>query len=195
MAGDSVRIRYRRLPDREQVFEQAVVEDAGGYVVTLLAAADLSRPVRAGDRVVLEPGAPVVWFTYRGDVWHDVGRFHLADGTFTGYYANVLTPVRMRDGDWSTTDLALDVWVGADGAVEVLDVDEFEEAARLGWIDAGTAARARAEADALADAARAGTWPLEHVRTWDLARARERTTRRLHPGGATDPDHTQREIP
>lgn len=195
MAGDSVRIRYRRLPDREQVFEQAVVEDAGGYVVTLLAAADLSRPVRAGGRVVLEPGAPVVWFTYRGDVWHDVGRFHLADGTFTGYYANVLTPVRMRDGDWSTTDLALDVWVGADGAVEVLDVDEFEEAVGLGWIDAGTSARARAEADALADAARAGTWPPEHVRTWDLDRARERTTRRLHPGGATDPDHIQREIP
>lgn len=195
MEVDSVRIRYRRLPDREQVFEQAVVDDAGGYVVTFLAAAELSRPVRAGGRVVLEPGAPVVWFTYRGDVWHDVGRFHLADGTFTGYYANVLTPVRMREGDWDTTDLALDVWMGAGGRVEVLDADEFEEAVRNGWLDAGTAARARAEADALADAARAGTWPPEHVRAWDLARARERSIRHLRPGGAADPDHTQREIP
>ncbi|MDP9348291.1 MAG: hypothetical protein M3P24_04000, partial [Gemmatimonadota bacterium] len=85
-----VRIHYRRLPDREQVFEQALVEDAGEYVVTLLESAALRSPVTAGGRVVLEPGAPVVWFTYPG-AWHDVGRFHLADGTFTGCYANVLT--------------------------------------------------------------------------------------------------------
>ncbi|HEV2149065.1 MAG TPA: DUF402 domain-containing protein, partial [Longimicrobiaceae bacterium] len=146
MAADTVRIRYRRLPDREQLFEQALVEDAGEHVVTLLKAAGLPRPVRAAGRVVLEPGAPVVWFTYRGDVWHDVGRFHLADGTFTGCYANVLTPVGMRGSEWETTDLALDVWSGADGAVEVLDRDEFDEAVRNGWLDAGTAARALAEA-------------------------------------------------
>ncbi|HEX2189365.1 MAG TPA: DUF402 domain-containing protein [Longimicrobiaceae bacterium] len=171
-AGRSVRIRYRRLPDRVQTFEQALVEDAGEYVVTLLEPADLPRPVVVGGHVVLEPGAPVVWFTYRGEVWHDVGRFHLADGTFTGCYANVLTPVRMRGGDWETTDLALDVWAGADGTTETLDLDEFEEAVRRGWLDPETEARARAEADALAGAARAGLWPPEHVRSWDLARAR-----------------------
>jgi predicted RNA-binding protein associated with RNAse of E/G family len=191
----TVRIRYRRLPDREQLFEQAVVVDAGDHVVTLLRAAALPRPVRAAGRVVLEPGAPVVWFTYRGDVWHDVGRFHLADGTFTGYYANVLTPVRMREGEWATTDLALDVWAGADGAVEVLDRDEFDEAVRRRWIDADTAARALAEAERLAAAAREGTWPPEHVRTWDLARAREHLARRPAPEGAPPSDHTQRENP
>ncbi|HEX2093527.1 MAG TPA: DUF402 domain-containing protein [Longimicrobiaceae bacterium] len=173
MEGSTVRIHYRRLPDREQVFEQARVEDAGEYVVTLLESAALRRPVVAGGRTVLEPGAPVVWFTYPG-AWHDVGRFHLADGTFTGFYANVLTPVEMRGNRWDTTDLALDVWLGADGTVEVLDEEEFEEALRGGWVDPATAARAREEASSLAAAARAGSWPPPHVREWDLTRARER---------------------
>lgn len=193
--GGTVRIHYRRLPDREQVFEQAVLEDAGGHVVTFLEAARLTRPVTAGGEVVLEPGAPVVWFTYRGDAWHDVGRFHLADGTFTGFYANVLTPVEMRAGRWDTTDLALDVWAGADGAVEVLDRDEFDEAVRRGWMDAATAARALAEAESLAAAARAGLWPPGHVRAWDLARAREQTTRRSPSGSAPRTDPPQRETP
>ena len=154
-AGDaggagSVRIHYRRPPDRVQVFEQAVVEDDGRCVVTWLPSAQLTKPVMAGGRVVLEPGAPVVWFTYRGDVWHDVGRFHRADGTFTGLYANVLTPVVMDGARWDTTDLFLDVWMGADGRVEILDRDEFDAALAAGWIDAPTAARALAEAERLA---------------------------------------------
>lgn len=173
---ERVRIRYRRLPDREQTFEQLLVEDAGGYVVTLLEEAALRSPVVVGGRTVLETGSPVVWFTYPG-AWHDVGRFHRADGTFTGCYANVLTPVVMRGREWETTDLALDVWAGADGRVEVLDVDEFEAAVAAGWLDAETAARARREAERLAAAAREGSWPPAHVREWSLRRARERVGR------------------
>src|SRR4051794_37728926 len=88
-----VTIHYRRLPDRDEVFRQIVVAETGSYVVTLLESAPLRKAVRVAGRVVLEPGAPVVWITYPGR-WHDLGRFHLADGTFTGVYANVLTPVR-----------------------------------------------------------------------------------------------------
>lgn len=173
---ERVRIRYRRLPDREQLFEQLLVEDAGDHVVTLLEGAGLRSPVVVGGRTVLETGSPVVWFTYPG-AWHDVGLFHLADGTFTGCYANVLTPVAMRGREWETTDLALDVWAGADGRVEVLDVDEFEAAVAAGWLDAETAARARREAERLAAAAREGSWPPAHVREWSLRRARERVGR------------------
>ena len=54
----------------------------------------------------------MVWTTYRGDVWHDVGRFHLADGTFTGYYANILTPVGIDGGDGFDTVrvIGTDAW-------------------------------------------------------------------------------------
>jgi uncharacterized protein len=168
----SVRIHYRRPPDRLQVFDQARVHDDGACVVTFLDHAELRKPVTALGRVVLEPGAPVVWFTWRGDVWHDVGRFHRADGTFTGLYANVLTPVRMRGAEWETTDLFLDVWMDADGRVEVLDRDEFDAAVDAGWMDAETAARALAEAERLVRDARAGAWPPPVVREWTLDRVR-----------------------
>lgn len=172
--GGLVTIHYRRPPDRVEVFEQVVVDDDGACVVTILPRARLKRAVRAGGEAVLEPGAPVVWFTWRGAAWHDVGRFHLADGTFTGFYANVLTPVRMDGDRWETTDLFLDVWVGADGRVEVLDRDELDAAVDAGWIEPGTAGRAMAEAERLADAARRGEWPPSRVRAWTLERVRGR---------------------
>ena len=166
-----VDILYRRLPDREQSFRQRVLADDGHCVVTYLDAAELPKPVRAGEGVILEPGAPVVWFTFRG-LWHDIGRFHLRDGTFTGFYANVLTPVEMDGERWRTTDLCLDVWVDAGGAVQILDEDELAEAERRSWADETTAARARQEAGALATRARAGDWPPAITREWTFERAR-----------------------
>jgi len=167
-----VDIHYLRPPDRETIFRQQVVHRDPEVVVTYLASADIGSPMRIGDRVVLEPGSPVVWFTYP-DRWHDIGRFHTADGVFTGIYANVLTPVRMSGSEWRTTDLCLDVWAGADGTVEVLDEDDLRLAERNGWIDAPTAARARHEAGRIADQARTGAWPPPHVHHWTLARTRE----------------------
>ncbi|HEX8432761.1 MAG TPA: DUF402 domain-containing protein [Longimicrobium sp.] len=169
--GEWIDIHYRRLPDREHVFWQRVVEDDGHCVVTLLDAAELPRPVRAGGEIVLDPGAPVVWFTFRG-LRHDIGRFHRADGTYTGLYANVLTPVEMDGATWRTTDLCLDVWTGADGGVEILDEDELMEAERMGWTDAATASLARSEARELAAASAAGAWPPPVVHEWTLERAR-----------------------
>jgi predicted RNA-binding protein associated with RNAse of E/G family len=167
----SIDIHYRRLDGREQAFRQIVLEETPEYVVTLLPQADVHHTIVAGGRPVLEAGAPVVWVTYPGR-WHDVGRFHLADGTFTGYYANILTPVKMQVGSWRTTDLCLDVWVGADGTVELLDEDELLAAQSVGWIDAPTSARVRAEAAALMRAAASGEWPPAEARAWTLERAR-----------------------
>ncbi|NIP82533.1 MAG: DUF402 domain-containing protein, partial [Gemmatimonadetes bacterium] len=71
--------------------------------------------------VVLDTGAPAVWFTFPG-AWHDIGRFHTRSGTYTGAYANILTPVQFLDErTWETTDLFLDVFVGLDGTVHLLD--------------------------------------------------------------------------
>ena len=172
--GGQVRIHYHRIPDREQVFRQRVVEvEADGTVVTLADAAPLHDPVRAGETVILEPGAPAVWFTFPG-VWHDIGRFHLADGTFTGCYANILTPPTMQPGVWHTTDLFLDVWLPVDGPAVLLDEEEFEEARARGLLDGTTARRARAEADRLLRAAGEGSWPPAAVSRWTLEAARAR---------------------
>lgn len=158
-----VEIHYRRPPDRIEVFRQKVLEETPSHVATLLESASLPRPLLVHDRPILEPGARVVWFTFPG-TWYDVGRFHLRDGTFTGYYANILTPVRMEGDRWETTDLFLDVWVGADGSIELLDEDEFARAIEAGWLDdPATIATALATAEAIITAAREGRWPPRSV--------------------------------
>lgn len=168
----SVEIHYLRLPDRRVVFRQQLVHRAADCVVTLMPRTELARPVLAGAAVVLEPNAPVVWFTFP-ETWHDIGRFHTADGRFTGYYANVLTPVQFRGPNvWETTDLFLDVWLGADGAIVTLDEDELEAALRDGSIEPDMAESARAEAAQLVAAATRGAWPPDVVRAWTLDRAR-----------------------
>lgn len=166
-----VRIRYRRPPDRLQVFEQHLVHDGDDVKVTL-AEYRSSPPIVIAGEVVLEAGADVVWFTFPG-LWHDVGRFHRADGTFTGLYANVLTPPVLDGPEWDTTDLFVDVWVSPGGEVLLLDDDELEEALGRGWVNGSTAARAREEARRLVAAAAAGSWPPAAVRHWTRERCRE----------------------
>jgi predicted RNA-binding protein associated with RNAse of E/G family len=152
------------------VYHQTLVHE-GQALVTYLPTAGVPRPVVVDGRTVLEADSPVVWLTFPGE-WHDIGRFHGPDGLFTGYYANILTPVHV-DGDvWDTTDLFLDLFVSPSGQVHLLDEDELAEAERLGWVDAGLARRARAEADRLARAARDGAWPPPVARSWTLDRAR-----------------------
>lgn len=167
-----VSIHYRRLPDRTEVFRQRLVEDAGDYVVTYLPHADIAKPLEVGGRAVLEPRAPVVWFTYPGR-WYDIGRFHLENGDFTGFYANVLTPVEMDGPVWHTTDLCLDLWMGADGTIEVLDERDFAEAVEAGWIDVSAATAARETVETLALLAGQGGWPPEHALEWTLERVRD----------------------
>jgi predicted RNA-binding protein associated with RNAse of E/G family len=171
-----VELRYRRPPDRLQVYQQPLVHDAPDVKVTLTAAVKLIRPMVVGGRVVSEHGASIVWFSFPG-LWHDIGRFHLADGTFTGLYANTLTPVEMSAGHvWESTDLFLDLWTDERGAF-VLDEDELEEALARGWIDAATAARARGEVERILTERDHGRWPPAIVGEWPLERARQSVER------------------
>lgn len=141
-------------------------------VVTLLERAGVADRIEIGGRTVLEPASPIVWFTFQ-DAWHDIGRFHDAAGTFTGLYANILTPVEGIDTTaWRTTDLFLDVWRDPSGTTTVLDLDELEDALRRGWIDEATARRARREAVELTSRSSRGEWPPRIVDAWPLERAR-----------------------
>lgn len=172
LGATSIKIHYRRPPDRIQVFEQHVLERRPDCVVTFLERSPLGAPMILHGRIVLEDESPVVWFTFPG-AWHDIGRFHRADGTFTGIYANILTPVRdIASSHWDTTDLFLDVWA-EDGRIEVLDADELEAAVAEHWVDQATARRARDEATDLVQRAQRGTWPPAIVHEWTLDRARK----------------------
>lgn len=169
---DTVRIHYLRPPDRQTVYVQQLVHHAPDVVVTYVERTPLARPLIVDGEVALEPGAPAVWFTFPG-AWHDIGRFHRLDGTFTGFYANVITPVEfISDDSWRTTDLFLDVWKGRTGAPQLLDEDELEQAIRNGWVSGAQEAAARAEAERLLAAAAGAAWPPPPVREWTLERCR-----------------------
>jgi predicted RNA-binding protein associated with RNAse of E/G family len=165
-----VRIHYWRLPNREQIFDQRVVLERDDVIVTLTDPMEIESPMLIAGEPVLEDGSRAVWFTFPG-AWHDVGRFHRADGSFTGCYGNVLTPPRILGDAWYTTDLFLDVWQPSTGAVALLDEDELEEALARSHIDPLLARRAREEARQLLERAATGDWPPPVVREWTLERA------------------------
>jgi predicted RNA-binding protein associated with RNAse of E/G family len=182
----TVHIHYLRPPGRKEVFDQLLLHDGPDVKVTLARNLVVEPPIRIADDVVLESGSDVVWFTFP-DVWHDIGRFHTADGTFRGFYANILTPPTFHPGGiWHTTDLFLDIWLPADGRPSVLDRDQFEEARREGWLDATIGARALEEMDRILAAFQGGTWPPEVVHGW----TRERSIETAYPAtdGPSSPD-------
>jgi predicted RNA-binding protein associated with RNAse of E/G family len=169
---DSVRIEYLRPPDRLEVFVQRLILDTPEVIITLAESVPFDPPISIEGRIALEAGSDAVWFTFPG-VWHDIGRFHRADGTFTGFYANVLTPpVIQAEGLWQTTDLFLDVWVNPEGKLTVLDEDQLREAEEEGWVSGTDAARAREEVKRIEREFGAGRWPPQVVQDWTLDRAR-----------------------
>ena len=117
--------------------------------------------------VVLEKGAPIVWFVFPG-AWHDVGRFHLGDGTFTGWYANICTPPTMANDRWSSTDLFLDHWLPVEGNGVWLDEDEYREAVETNLLDHSQQAHVVQERRAIDACITQGDWPPDPARDVSL---------------------------
>ncbi len=64
--------------------------------------------------------------TFYADRWYNV--FAVYDGGSTklkGWYCNICRPATWTSTALRCEDLALDVWVAADGRVQLLDEDEF----------------------------------------------------------------------
>lgn len=165
--GSRIAIDYLRPPTRWTRYVQRVLAADARRIVTIQEATPLERPLVVHGRVVLEPGSPALWFTYPGR-WYDVGRFFLRDGTPTGVYANAITPVEPTPDGWRTVDLFLDLWVGDDATIALLDEEEFAAAQAAGWISPEAARRAERTLRRLAAWARAGRWPPREVRAWRL---------------------------
>jgi predicted RNA-binding protein associated with RNAse of E/G family len=72
---------------------------------------------RQGDRFV-------EW--YYSDRWYSIFEMHgVDDDHLTGWYCNLARPAALTPDTILTDDLALDMFVGPDGAITVLDEDEF----------------------------------------------------------------------
>ena len=166
-----VTIHYLRPPDHLQTFRQPIIHESPQAIVTFSRGIRVSSPMELDGEAVLETGSDIVWFTFPGR-WHDIGRFHNARGAFTGFYANLLTPVEMLPGNiWRTTDLFLDVWMKPGQAPRLLDEDELEDALDANALGTKAARRAREEAERILERAGAGAWPPPVVHEWTRDRA------------------------
>ena len=77
--------------------------------------------------VIFKTGDRFVEYYY-SDRWYNIFVIHdRDDGKIKGWYCNIGKPAVFEDGIVSYVDLALDLWVSADGKQSVLDEDEFEE--------------------------------------------------------------------
>ncbi len=66
--------------------------------------------------------------TFYTDRWYNIFEIYdRDDGELKGWYCNVSRPAILSDGAVSYVDLALDLWVSADGKQTVLDEDEFAD--------------------------------------------------------------------
>ncbi|GAA3903393.1 DUF402 domain-containing protein [Actinoplanes auranticolor] len=97
--------------------------------------------------LLLPPGAP-----------HSVSWSWLADGTFTGWYANLETPARRWPGGVDSHDQTLDVLVTADRSWFFKDEED------LGALEPAEAAAVRAEGERLGKLAETATFPFDG--TW-----------------------------
>jgi predicted RNA-binding protein associated with RNAse of E/G family len=164
----SISYGYLRPPDRLSTFHATLLREDDEHIVLTHSVHD-SRPMLRGGRAVLVDGSPIIWFLFR-DQPYDVGRFHLPDGTFTGYYVDIIEPVSWgADGAASlqtVTDLFLDIWIAPDGDAEVLDEDELRAAVEAGWISKAQADRARGACATVLAEITAGRFPPTFVREW-----------------------------
>jgi predicted RNA-binding protein associated with RNAse of E/G family len=171
-------LHYRRPPDRVQVLQQQIVYRDETVLVSFLASAAVAEPVLVNGALMVEPGSPLIWFTFAG-ARHDVGRFYSKTGEFTGLYSDILETVSLpADNEMELTDLFLDVWIAAGRKPVLLDEDELAAAQAQGWISAGQAAAARAEAEQVVAAYEQGSWPPSIVNEWTLERVTQLTSKR-----------------
>ena len=76
--------------------------------------------------------AEYYWFNR----WYNIFRFLENDGSTRLWYCNINTPPILENGVLSYIDLDIDVLVQPDFTYQVLDIDEFEQNAKVfGYAD------------------------------------------------------------
>ena len=157
---------FIRPPDR-RVSIRSLLLDATDTTIVLALELSPHRPVDYCGETVMDVGYWAVWFLFKGRPF-DIGRVYRPDGTWTGYYVDVLEPVQWEASDPNTLepiiDLFLDLWIAPDGKYMVLDEDEFEEAISLGHLTGEQVDHARSVLQELVEATEREEFPPAVVR-------------------------------
>jgi predicted RNA-binding protein associated with RNAse of E/G family len=164
-----VAFTYVRPGSHRTTFD-ALLAHADREVVIISHAAQPSKQLYHAGQLVIDRGYPVVWFLFKGEPY-DIGRFYRPDGSWTGYYVDILEPVQWdADNPHSIeplVDLALDLWIAPDGSYQVLDEDEFEEYVSNGDLTPAQASHGRSTLTELVSLIENGGFPPRLVQEYD----------------------------
>ena len=171
-ARDELTFEFIRPPGRRHTFRSTLLEADAEHIV-LAHRAYPSKPLIHAGEEVMAAGYWAVWFLFKGRPF-DVGRFYRPDGSWTGYYVDVLEPVRWDGADPHSlvplVDLFLDIWIAPGGEYLVLDEDELAAAVAAGHLTARQIRHADATLRDLIGQIERGTFPPEIVsgfkRSW-----------------------------
>lgn len=104
-------------------YDGVVLQQAETYVTL---EAFFNRPDTPFMDIVLKENDRFVE-TFHTDRWYNIFEIYdRDDGQLKGWYCNIGKPAVLEPGLVSYVDLALDLWVAADGKQTVLDEGEFE---------------------------------------------------------------------
>ncbi len=165
-----IAFHYHRPGKDSATFEHQLAIDRADMKV-LLAEPYRGETILLHDRPILEHDAPAVWFVFPA-AWYDIGRFHLADGTCTGWYTNLCTPIAINGSEWSSSDLFLDLWTPLEGGMEWLDENEYRDAQQADLISLDQARAVEELRSHIETNIARGSWPPVDVREVDLAAVR-----------------------
>ncbi|MBM3241953.1 DUF402 domain-containing protein [Candidatus Poribacteria bacterium] len=170
-----IELIYKRLPNRVSFFQQELIYEDDTAIVTRQRVKP-SSPLVIDSVTVLDDNYTALWFIFP-DKWYDMGKMHNPQGECTGYYCDIIMPMKRtisQDKQFlftvEITDLCLDLWIcslrsptpsaySPDGSYHILDEDEFELAVKNGWMDNTLAQRARQELNNLIQLVKAGKFP------------------------------------
>jgi nicotinamide-nucleotide amidase len=85
-----------------------------------------TRPTAHLSYVTLEQGDIFREFFY-ADRWYNVFEISTPQGELKGWYADVTRPAHITEEQLDWEDLLLDIWMGRDGEMLILDEDEFAQ--------------------------------------------------------------------
>jgi len=133
---ETVSFELRRYQSEPQSFDNELVAQLPGLLITQFSAFEGESPGQAADGVVLR-------FDFIDD-WYSVLAFLDADKQPTGHYRiSIQTSLRNDCGKWRGNDLILGVKVRPDGSYLVTGEEDFCAAVEEGWMRVYSAANAR----------------------------------------------------
>ena len=113
---ETITLTYKRLPDRVNYFQQELLYEDSEVIVTSQRIKP-SSPIVLNGETVLGDNFTAVWFVFTG-LWYDIGKIYNLDNEWTGYYCDIMMPVKRSSDQFEIVDLFLDLWVSPDGSYE-----------------------------------------------------------------------------